>query len=96
MKKEGVERGVPDVFLLYAGLCYFLEMKKTKGSRTSPEQKIMMARLTRAGAICAVAKGLDAAVRQLEEWGLLEPQENCEIESPATYLVSETTQGRAA
>jgi hypothetical protein len=37
----------------------------------SKEQKVMMARLTAAGAICAVAAGLEQAIQQLEAWGLL-------------------------
>ncbi|MEH2536470.1 MULTISPECIES: hypothetical protein [unclassified Bradyrhizobium] len=46
-------------------------MKKAKGGRVSKEQKTMMARLVAAGAICAVACGLDESVAQLEAWGLL-------------------------
>lgn len=45
---------------------YFLEMKKSKGGRVSTEQRVMMARLRGAGAICAVAKGLEEAIAQLE------------------------------
>lgn len=93
MKKEGVKRGVPDIFLMYATTAYFIEMKKLKGGRTSPEQKLMIAKLTRAGAICAVCKGLAEAVTQLEAWGLLEPAENCAIADSPPYLV---TEGRAA
>ncbi|WP_229182871.1 VRR-NUC domain-containing protein [Bradyrhizobium oropedii] len=72
IKEEGGEPGVPDIFAIHLGQVYFLEMKKAKGGRVSRDQRAMMARLTAAGAICAVAKGLDEAVRQLEAWGLLE------------------------
>ncbi|MBN9004889.1 MAG: VRR-NUC domain-containing protein [Rhizobiales bacterium] len=71
MKEEGVTAGVPDIFVIHRRQAYFLEMKKPKGCRVSKEQRIMMARLVGAGAICAVAAGLDAAIRQLEQWGLL-------------------------
>jgi len=93
LKAEGVKRGVPDIFLMYAGVTYFLEMKKAKGGRTSPEQKLMIARLERAGAICAVCKGLQEAVPQLEAWGILELENNCAIADSPTYLA---TEGRAA
>jgi hypothetical protein len=48
-------------------------MKKLKGGRVSKEQRIMMDRLVGAGAICAVANGLEQAIKQLEAWGLLVP-----------------------
>lgn len=50
-------------------------MKAEKRGRVSAEQKIMMARLVGAGAICAVAAGLEAAIEQLEAWCLLRPAE---------------------
>ncbi len=71
MKDEGVTPGVPDIYALHLGQSYFLEMKEAKGGRVSKEQKIMMARLVGAGAICAVANGLEQAIAQLEAWGLL-------------------------
>jgi hypothetical protein len=72
MKEEGVTAGVPDIFVLHARQVYFLEMKKPRGGRVSKDQKIMMARLVGAGAICAVAAGLEQAIQQLEAWRLLE------------------------
>ena len=71
MKEEGVTPGVPDVYVIHARQSYFLEMKKARGGRVSKEQKVMMARLVGAGAICAVAKRLQQAIQQLEAWGLL-------------------------
>ena len=73
IKEEGGAAGVPDIFVIYQRQAYFLEMKKAKGGRVSTEQRVMMARLRGAGAICEVAKGLDEAVAQLETWGLLMP-----------------------
>ncbi|MDO9441820.1 MAG: VRR-NUC domain-containing protein [Beijerinckiaceae bacterium] len=75
IKAEGGAAGVPDIFVLHARQSYFLEMKKAKGGRVSPEQRDMMARLVGAGAQCAVAAGLEAAVKQLEAWCLLRPAE---------------------
>lgn len=71
MKKEGVKRGIPDVEIIHASRVYFIEMKKARGGRLSTEQRVMIARLSAAGAICAVCNGLQEAVAQLEAWGLL-------------------------
>jgi hypothetical protein len=70
LKAEGGAAGVPDIFILYARQVYFLEMKKAKGGSVRKEQKLMMARLVAAGAICAVANGLAEAIEQLSNWGL--------------------------
>jgi hypothetical protein len=70
LKAMGVWPGVPDLCLIADGRIYMLELKKT-GARLSPTQKETMYRLEQAGAVCAVACGLDAAIKQLGEWGLL-------------------------
>jgi translation initiation factor IF-2 len=83
MKEEGVTAGVPDIFALHRRQVYFIEMKKAKGGRVRKEQKIMMARLVGAGAICAVANGLEQAISQLEAWRLLEVAVAAETEEMA-------------
>lgn len=75
MKGEGVTPGVPDIFVIHARQVFFLEMKKPKGGRVSKDQRVMIARLVNAGAICAVSNGLAQAIAQLEAWQLLEPME---------------------
>jgi hypothetical protein len=72
IKAEGGAAGVPDIFAIHRGQVYFLEMKKLRGGKVSKDQRIMMARLVGAGAICAVANGLEQAIQQLEAWRLLE------------------------
>jgi hypothetical protein len=72
IREEGGTAGVPDIFAIHRGQVFFLEMKKAKGGRVSKDQRVMMARLVGAGAICAVAKGLEQAISQLEAWRLLE------------------------
>jgi hypothetical protein len=72
MRAEGQKAGVLDIYILHRRQSYFLEMKSLRGT-LEPEQKAMKARLEAAGAVCAVAKGLEAAVRQLEAWRLLVP-----------------------
>jgi len=69
-KAEGVVPGIPDINILWAGHFYGLELKAEKG-RVSPAQQDMHEQMTAAGATVAVAYGLDAAIRQLEAWGVL-------------------------
>jgi hypothetical protein len=66
----GVVPGVPDLIIIRGGAVFGLELKADKG-RLSEAQRLVHARMQTAGAIVAVAYGLDAAVRQLEMWGLL-------------------------
>lgn len=72
MKKMGTSKGFPDllVFIPVCGVtgrvdCYqmcAIEMKRQKGSTTSPEQKEWLKVLEMAGVPCAVCKGADAAI----------------------------------
>lgn len=62
LRKEGVRRGVPDLFLAlplngFHGL--FIEMKRQKGGTVSPEQKAMLKALTEQGYIAQIARGCD-------------------------------------
>lgn len=64
LQREGVRPGVPDLCLPHARGGYsalYVEMKRTKGGRLSPEQADWHARLTRAGNLVVVAKGAGAA-----------------------------------
>ena len=73
MKRLGVSKGVPDlfVFLPVKGITgrvdssqpLAIEMKRTKGSTTSPEQKEWLKVLELSGIPCAVCKGADAAIK---------------------------------
>lgn len=69
LKAMGVKAGVPDLCLIAGGKPYFLELKTTKG-RISDVQKLAAEMATNAGATYAVARGLDAALAQLEAWGM--------------------------
>jgi hypothetical protein len=71
IRAEGGVAGVPDVFAIHLSQVYFLEMKKAKGGSVRKAQREMMARLTAAGAVCAVARGLEQAISQMEAWHLL-------------------------
>lgn len=69
-RAEGVLAGMPDVQVLHQGRFYALELKTTRG-RLSPAQRDCHERLAAAGASVAVAYGLDAALVQLEAWGII-------------------------
>lgn len=60
MRAEGVTPGVPDLFIPDWRL--FVEMKRRKGGRVTPEQKRVMEHLEMAGYTCAVARGFDEAM----------------------------------
>jgi len=70
LRAEGVVAGIPDICVVHRGRVYFLEMKAARGTLRR-HQREMIALLENAGATCAVARGLDAAVAQLAAWGLL-------------------------
>jgi hypothetical protein len=61
---------VPDVLLWHAGVSYALEIKSETG-RLSESQADFLRKLADAGTVCAVAHGLNSAIRQLEIWSLL-------------------------
>jgi hypothetical protein len=69
-KGLGVKAGVPDLIIIREGRCYGLELK-ADGGRITPIQRTAHVLMEAAGAQIAVAAGLDAALSQLEEWGLL-------------------------
>lgn len=65
----GVNGGVPDYLLiLKCNKIAFLEMKRVKGGRVSPEQTSWLEALRGVGAFAAVAKGYDEAVSLIEGW----------------------------
>jgi len=71
MKAEGTSAGVPDLFLAWPaggrpGL--FIEMKRAKGGRVSPEQKVWQDRLRAAGYAVAVCHGFHEARRIIDTY----------------------------
>lgn len=69
-KAMGVVAGIPDLLLYASGVSYALELKSDTGVLRS-SQRLQLERLARAGVKVAVAHGLDQALGQLKEWGLL-------------------------
>ena len=69
-KSLGVTAGVPDLLIVHDGRLFGLELK-VEGGRVSEAQYTTIEAMRRAGAIVAVAHGLDQALEQLEAWNLL-------------------------
>ncbi|MFV0519754.1 MAG: VRR-NUC domain-containing protein [Lachnospirales bacterium] len=71
LKKQGVKAGVPDICLPVArngfnGL--YIELKRQKGSRTSPEQKEWIEQLEQQGYKAVICFGFDEGKKVLEEY----------------------------
>lgn len=66
LKAEGVDSGVPDVFVPEWQL--WIEMKRQKGGRLSPEQKSWKEYLEAAGYRVIIGRGFEDAKRQIEEF----------------------------
>lgn len=70
LKAMGTTPGIPDLCLIIGGTTHFLELKTRKG-KLSQAQWIAKVRAEKAGAVYAVAHGLDEALLQLSEWGIM-------------------------
>ncbi len=70
LKGLGVKAGVPDIIAIRSGHCFALELK-AEGGKPTPVQIETMQQMQRAGATVAIATGLNAALRKLEDWELL-------------------------
>ena len=66
LKAEGVVPGVPDLFVPEWSL--WVEMKRAKGGRLSPDQRHVIAYLEGIGHHVIVGHGAEDASRQLIEW----------------------------
>ena len=70
MKATGTVAGVPDTIWIRNGRVFAIELK-AEGGRLSDAQLATMAKMREAGAVVAVATGIDEALRKLENFGLL-------------------------
>lgn len=68
-KKEGVSRGFPDYLILLPGKLLFIEMKRVKGGKVSPQQKEWIEELNKIGSNveAIVCKGADIAIDEIEK-----------------------------
>ncbi len=65
-KELGVVRGVPDLFIVAHGRLMAVEMKRVKGSVTSPEQKEWVETLNSVGVPSKICKGAEEAIEFIE------------------------------
>ena len=75
LKGMGVVAGVPDIIIIINNGVFGLELKAEDGRLTDIQRQTIEA-MRRAGAIVAVAHGLDEAIAQLEQWQLLRRDRN--------------------
>ena len=66
LKAEGVVRGIPDLFI--PEWCLWIEMKRVKGGRLSPEQKEIIGYLESIGQTVLVGKGAKHASKLILEY----------------------------
>lgn len=83
IKREGGSPGFPDYLIIKDGKLVVIELKRIKGSRTSPEQREWLAALAACGLECAIAHGATEAIEFLE--GLHSPLAFSPDHSPAEF-----------
>lgn len=66
-KRLGVQPGIPDLFVLVAGRVLAIEMKRQKGSTTTPAQRNWLILLNKHGIDGRVCKGFLEAKAFIEE-----------------------------
>ena len=66
LKVEGVSPGVPDLFV--PELKLWIEMKRIKGGRLSPEQKDWINYLASVGYVCFICAGAEDAKIQISDY----------------------------
>lgn len=67
VKREGTSKGFPDYVIVVGNRLVFIELKRVKGSVTSPEQLKWLAILgTIPGVTAAVAHGAEEAIKIIE------------------------------
>lgn len=68
LKQQGTSPGVPDYFILTPQGVIWIELKRTKGSTTSPQQRDWIAALNAAGTPAFIAKGAEEAIAIVERY----------------------------
>lgn len=65
-KQQGVSKGFPDYLVIVPGRMLAIELKRTKGSKVTPEQLEWLDELEKVGVQGAVCKGAEAAINFIE------------------------------
>ena len=79
--RQGLRAGLPDMIVLIApeqskdgeGYCLFIELKRLKGGKVSPEQQEWLDALNQTPVHAYLAQGCDAAIKIVEHY-LQEPK----------------------
>ena len=66
MKAAGVSKGFPDYLIFKDGSKYAIELKRVRGSKTSPEQREWLQVLANHGFEAAICHGAKEAIDFLE------------------------------
>lgn len=64
--RDGVSKGFPDFAIVANKQLIFVELKRQKGSSTSPEQKAWLAAISECGVPAQICKGADEAIAFIE------------------------------
>ena len=70
LKGLGVRAGVPDLIAIHRGEVFAIELKSESGRATAAQLQAIKD-IRRAGGHAEICHGIDAAIKQLEEWHLL-------------------------
>ena len=70
LKRQGVKRGWPDCVLLYLGRVLFIELKRTKKSKTLPKQTEFAAWANAHGFPTVICRSLGGVENALLEYGV--------------------------
>ena len=70
MRGLGTRAGTPDLFMISRGEVFALELKSESGRATAAQLQAIKD-IRRAGGHAEICRGLDAAIKQLEDWQLL-------------------------
>jgi hypothetical protein len=70
LKGLGTRAGSPDLFMIHRGEVFAIELKSESG-RATAAQLPAIKDIRRAGGHAEICHGIDAAIKQLEEWHLL-------------------------
>jgi hypothetical protein len=66
-RARGVKKGIPDILILFAGRCHWIELKSPDG-KLSPEQKDCHEAIVSAGGAVTVARSVDHVSDALARW----------------------------
>lgn len=85
LKRQGVSRGFPDYLILVPAGLVAVELKRTKGSTTTPEQREWIDALNSVGVPATIARGAEEAIKFVETITDKELDNAAKSNRPADY-----------